>query len=174
MRYKINFDKTINQLAPHYLSGRRFILYLQAIMAPLQKVNDAFASWAQETRIEASMSSQVIHFEWFLNRRYCKYFVDKSEKIIIAEVVRPGVYLYSEDADVAARLHMVLKHESEGGEGPVLYHKSEQLVATDCSFIVSSPRIDTNIITEQEYVSMLKHTINRYRLSGKTYTIQFN
>ena len=74
MRYAINFDKTINRLVPYYIGGRRLILYLQALMKPLQEANDAFVEYAKETRIEASMTSQKFKFEWFLNRKFSKYF----------------------------------------------------------------------------------------------------
>ena len=58
MRYRINFDKTINQLVPYYLGGRRLILYLQALIRPLQQANESFVEYAKETRIEAAMTSQ--------------------------------------------------------------------------------------------------------------------
>ena len=44
MRYAINLDKTVNQLVPYYLGGRKLILYLQALMKPLQTINDAFVN----------------------------------------------------------------------------------------------------------------------------------
>lgn len=74
MRYYINFDKTINQLVPYYIGGRKLILYLQALMSPLRRLNDDFVSYAKETRIEAAMTSQIFKFEWFLNHKFSKYF----------------------------------------------------------------------------------------------------
>ena len=70
MRYYINFDKTINQLVPYYIGGRKLILYLQALMSPLRRLNDDFVSYAKETRIEAAMTSQIFKFEWFLNHKF--------------------------------------------------------------------------------------------------------
>lgn len=63
MRYFINFDKTINQLVPYYIGGRKLILYLQALMFPLRRVNDGFVEYAKETRIEAAMTSQIFKFD---------------------------------------------------------------------------------------------------------------
>ena len=174
MRYKINFDKTINQLTPHYLSGRKLILYLQAIMKPLQMVNDRFSEWARDTRIEASMISQVIHFEWFLYKKFGKYFLDNSDRIAITDNRRSGPYLYNEDANVPDSSHLTFYYESEGIDKPILYHKHEEMSGMNCSFTVSTPQINTHIITEQEYISMLKHIVDKYRLAGKTYSIQFN
>lgn len=76
MRYFINFDKTINQLVPYYIGGRKLILYLQALMSPLRRVNDDFVEYAKETRIEAAMTSQIFKFEWYLNRKFKKYFAN--------------------------------------------------------------------------------------------------
>ena len=33
--YRINTDRLVNQLVPHYLGGRKLILFLQAILQPL-------------------------------------------------------------------------------------------------------------------------------------------
>ena len=48
MRYSINFDKTINQLTPHYIGGRKLILLMQALVSPLQILNKDFAEYAVE------------------------------------------------------------------------------------------------------------------------------
>lgn len=75
MRYYINFDKTVNQLVPYYIGGRKLILYLQALLHPLRKLNDDFIAYAKETRIEAAMTSQIFKFEWYLNRKFKQYFI---------------------------------------------------------------------------------------------------
>lgn len=79
MRYKINFDKTINQLVPYYIGGRKLILYLQALMKPIQELSNAFSEYAKEQRIETAMTSQIFYFEWFLNRKFSKYFLNGGQ-----------------------------------------------------------------------------------------------
>ena len=37
--YRINTDRIVNQLVPHYLGGRKLILFLQAILQPLNSLN---------------------------------------------------------------------------------------------------------------------------------------
>ena len=91
MRYYINFDKTINQLTPAYIGGRKLILFMKSLAHPLRALNDAFVEWAKETRIEASMTSQIFKFEWYLNRKFSKYFVNQSNRIAITNVVPTGV-----------------------------------------------------------------------------------
>ena len=70
MRYKLSIDRTVNRLVPHYLSGRKFILFVQSCLYPLQRTNEWFRSFTRERHIEARMTSQVIYFEWFLNYRF--------------------------------------------------------------------------------------------------------
>ena len=72
--YRINMDRLVNQLVPHYLGGRKLILFLQSILQPLNSLNIGWVTWADEKRIEAAMTSQVIMMEYFLNRKFCKYF----------------------------------------------------------------------------------------------------
>ena len=52
MRYKLSTDYLTNCLVPHYLSGRRFILWVQSLVWPLQTLNDRFCEFAREKRIE--------------------------------------------------------------------------------------------------------------------------
>lgn len=73
MRYKLSIDRTVNRLVPHYLSGRRFILFVQSCLYPLQCTNERFRDFTKEMHIRARMTSQVIYFEWFLNYKFGKY-----------------------------------------------------------------------------------------------------
>ena len=84
-RYKLPIDKLVNRLVPHYIAGRRFILFVQSTLYPLQSTNEWFRSFAREKHIEARMTSQVIYFEWFLNYKFSKYFKDSRDRIFIKE-----------------------------------------------------------------------------------------
>lgn len=175
MRYTINFDKTINQFSPHYLSGRKLILYLQALLKPLQELNTGFVEWAKETRIEATMTSQVFKLEWFLNRKFKKYFEDTSGLISVKNGQRLGVPVYNQSADVSMDENLLLKYESEGErESTVFNYRNELTDENTCSFIVYSPQINTKLISAEEYVSMLAYYVDKYKISGKTYRIKFN
>lgn len=46
--YRINTDRMVNQLVPHYLGGRKLILFLQAILQPLNSLNVKWKEWADE------------------------------------------------------------------------------------------------------------------------------
>lgn len=174
MRYYINFDKTINQLVPYYIGGRKLILYLQALMSPLRRLNDDFIAYAKETRIEASMTSQIFKLEWYLNRTFRKYFLNGG-RIVIKNTEVLGTPIYHESANVSLSQNMLVYHHKEPGitRQLVLYRSDEQLEENSASFIVTTPQIDTKLITEQKYVAMLKYVVDRYRIANKTYIIKY-
>lgn len=175
MRYFINFDKTINQLVPYYLGGRKLILYLQALMSPLRKVNDAFVEYAKETRIEAAMTSQMFKFEWYLNRKFKKYFANGG-KISIKNSEALGTPIYHKSANIDVEQNMLIFRDKEPDitRQLILYRSDEQTDESTVSFIVTTPQIDTKLIAEQKYVAMLKYVIDRYRLANKTYIIKYD
>lgn len=188
MRYRINFDKTINQLVPYYLGGRRLILFLQACVKPLQKLNDAFVEYAKEQRIEASMTSQIFKLEWFLNRKFSKYFEDPVSLISIKNGEKTGVPIYNESATgISDDEEFKLWQETEGQPGPAFFYENDQTLGSSHSFIVSVPKLrqledETGKPTGQfvdgmtitQFESMLSYWVDRYKISGKTYKIIIN
>ena len=176
MRYSIDFDKLINKLVPYYIGGRKLILYLQALIKPLQESNKAFQEWARNTRIEASMTSQVFKFEWFLNYKFSRYFKNPNEKITISSNIGNfGTPMYNEHSDLAGIKNVILYTEDEtGSETASFYHEGERTKARSYSFAVQSPAIDTRLITRNDYLNQLKYQIDKYKLAGKTYIIILN
>lgn len=175
MRYFINFDKTINQLTPAYIGGRKLILFMQSLAFPLRSLNDAFVEWAKETRIEASMTSQVFKLEWYLNRKFSKYFINKTQRIAISNIAFTlGVPIYAEGASVPQTDNMVMHQESENINDDPFYFQHERTASNSYSFIVHSPTIDTTLISTEDYIAMLSYYVDKYKLANKTYTITFN
>lgn len=155
------------------MGGRKLILYLQAIIKPMQNINDEFADYAKEMRIEASMTSQIFRFEWFLNRKFSKYFADGGQ-IAIKNSEHLGVPIYYGNANIPLTDHMVMYYSSEDSEDTtVLYHQSEKSGKNLVSFVVSSPAINTTLISLKQYEAMLRYYIDKYRIFGKTYTINY-
>lgn len=173
MRYSIGFDRLVNQLVPHYIGGRRLILYLQALVSPLQVLNDAFVEWAKETRIEASMTSQIFKFEWFLNRKFSRYFVDPNDRIIISHETTTGVPLYLQSDNVNDTSLYNQNGDSQGSinDNPAFYFSNETIVPVAYSFVVHAPSTDESLISHSEYDRQLRYWIERYRLASKTYNI---
>ncbi len=177
MRYTINFDKVINQLVPYYIGGRKLILYLQALVKPLQALNEQFVEYAKETRIEASMTSQPIMFEWYLNRKLSKYFANGGT-IAIHTTERLGTPVYYQNVDEAE--HLLLHNKLENEDSAKFYYQNEKTENSSYSFIVSSPMINTSLldadakVAKQKYEAMLRNYIDKYRLAGKTYRIKYD
>ncbi len=173
MRYSINFDKLVNRLVPYYMGGRKLILYLQAIIKPMQDINDDFVPYTQETLIEASMTSQIFKFEWYLNRKLKKYFVDSSKKISISNGSHLGVPIYYGNASIPLSDHILMYYDKESVNSLELRYQREKTVINSTSFIVYSPQINTQLITLEQYDKMLKGYIDKYRISNKTYIISY-
>lgn len=174
MRYFIDFDKTVNQLVPYYIGGRKLILYLQALLHPLRRTNDEFANYAKETRIEAAMTSQILKFEWYLNHKFQKYFAENG-RITIKNAEAVGTPIYNESANISANQNMLIFQEDETNIARqlIVYRSDENTTESTVSFVVATPKVDTKLITEQKYIAMLKYVIDRYRLANKTYIIKY-
>ena len=61
-RYTLPTDKLVNRLVPYYLSGRKYILFLQSLVRPLHPLSEKFRAFALEKHIEARMTSQMMYF----------------------------------------------------------------------------------------------------------------
>lgn len=171
--HKINVDRLVNQLVPHYLGGRRLILFLQSCLKPLQTANDRWVEWVQEKKVEASLTSQVILMEYYLNKKFKKYFKDKDKRIIISDGTVPGVPIYFQSAGENIS-KFVLYNEDENGKKQPFQWQNEKSSSNDVSFIVFCPYVNTNIITEKELSGMISYVIDKYKVAGKSYRIEFN
>lgn len=176
MRYQLPTDRLINQIVPHYLSGRRIILFLQSLVWPLKTLNDRFVEFAREKSIDARMTSQVIWFEWYLNHRFNKYLFEPTEKIVLSEGEQIGVDIYHENAQDVKPFTVWFGTEPVITADPMeeprrMYLSSEEKAVNKASFIVCVPEIR---IPEHEFVYMLSHVVNTYKIAGKTYLIKIN
>lgn len=176
MRYEINTDKLINRLVPHYLSGRRYILFLQSLVWPLQTLNEQFKVFTREKHIEVRMTSQIIYFEWYLNHKFGKYLEDSRDRIFIKDSESIGIDLYHEEAGNSRPFTIWYNGEkitaSKEEEKPrPFYLRAEEKLINQVSFMVCVPPI---IINTQEFVYMLSYVVNVYRIAGKTYLIKID
>lgn len=176
MRYKLPVDRLVNQLMPHYLSGRRFILFVQSCLYPLQSLNERFRAFARERHIEARMTSQVIYFEWYLNYKFRKYLKDSKSRIFIKDSEAVGVDLYHEKSEYQRPCTLWFNGEEitamDEAERPrPFYRLAEEKIVNRVSFMICVP---TLAIPAQELVYMLSFAVNRYRIAGKTYLIKID
>lgn len=174
--YRINTDRLVNQLIPHYLGGRKLILYLQSVLQPLKSLNESWRIVADERRIEAAMTSQVILLEHFLTRKFSKYFLDPSRRIVISDGQTNGVPLYLESVSKTL-CDLPLYEEDEtpvdGHTTPPLYWKDEKTATSDISFIVNCPAVNPQVISQDELTAMVSFYVNRYRIAGKKFIVKY-
>lgn len=176
MRYKLPTDRLINELVPHFLSGRTYILFLQSLAYPLQMLNERFMIFAREKHIEARMTSQVMWFEWYLNYKFRKYFADVHDGIYIKESSPIGVDIYHEGARNSRPFTVWFDNELVATINPEekpkeFYYLAEEKAINKVSFMVCVPPVT---IDTGEFVYMLSHVVNTYKIAGKTYLIKID
>lgn len=176
MRYRLPTDRLVNQLTPHYLPGRKYILFLQSLTYPLFTLNERFVAFAKEKQIEAGMTSQIIYFEWFLNRKFKKYLSCPAENIYIRESESIGVDMYHEQAQNAKPFTVWKENELVFTNNPEeepreFFLQWEEKAVNQVSFTICVPEIT---IPESEFVYMLSFVVNTYKLAGKTYLIKID
>lgn len=171
--YRINMNRLINQLVPHYLGGRRAILFLQSCMQPLNSLNQKWKVWADEKRLEASMTSQVILLEYYLNHKFNKYFLDQSQRIVISEGKDIGVPMYWEGSDEHGPDIALYREEEASSQNTSLRYKDELQAGGDVSFIVCCPDIDPSAITQDELTAMISYYVRKYCIAGKKFIVTY-
>jgi hypothetical protein len=148
------------------------ILFLQSLLQPLNTLNKTWKEWADEKRIEAALTSQVIMLEYFLNRKFKKYLADTSQPIIISDGEVNGTPMYWQSANSVD--DVVLYNASEKKDTQTFRWKDEKLVSSDVSFIVSCPAVNTEIISETELTAMISYYVEKYRIAGKTFKVIYS
>lgn len=176
-RYSINFDRLMNMIIPYYLRSRKYVLFLQSLVSPLQKKNKDFILFAEEKKIEAAMTSQVMLFTWYLNHKYNKYFVDPTDSIIIEDAIDIGVPVYrKEDPNQTPYTIWYIADNWESvkdtdEEPPIFFYKQENININKTSFSVSVPPIN---ISQEDFVPMIANTVKTYKIAGKTFQIKIS
>ena len=172
--YKIDTDRMVKQLVPHYLGGRKLVLYLQSLLAPLKSLGTVWEEWATNKRIEAAMTSQVIMLEYFLNRKFNTYLLDPSQRIVISDGSTPGVPLYWEKAS-SHKSDMVLYAKNENAsKKQALRWKDEKTATTDSGVVVNCHCVNTKKISEAELTAMISYYVDLYRIAGKKFIVKYN
>lgn len=177
MRFEINFNKAVNRLVPPFMRGRRYILFIQSLVHPLQGLNDAFVNKAAEFRIEATMTSQIIRLKWYLNHKFSQYFVNSDKSFQVVNAKTQGLPVFHQRAytvNPALPINVVFKSQEEAIPQTYLKYQTEQGVMGSYSFIVTSPKVDFSLISEEEYVGLVRYAISRYALANKTFIILFD
>jgi hypothetical protein len=116
------------------------------------------------------MTSQVILFEWYLNRKFKQYFANVDYVITIDSARTIGTPLFFGTENIN---DMVLYQQSEGVQEPTVLYYDGNTVQYDKSFVVEVPYPNTNLIEESVYIANITYYINKYRLTNKTFEIKY-
>lgn len=171
--YRINTDRLVNQLVPHYLGGRRAILFLQSCLQPLNSLNEKWKTWADEKRLEAAMTSQVILLEYYLNHKFNKYLLDRSKRIVVSDGVVNGVPIFWESGDGHGS-DLILYHAGETpSQNTVFRYKDEKQANSDASFFICCPNVNPAVITQDELTAMISYHVRRYCIAGKKFIVTY-
>ena len=174
-RYHIDFDRLANMLTPSYIRKKTYVYLFQSMLYPLQSLSERFVKYTEEHRIEASMTSQVILFEWYLNRKFSQYFVDPSDRITLDDPVDVGVPIYrKDDPNLEPCTIWNVGGDWSGVKGTdeepkVFYYKAENKAINQTSFTVNVPAIK---IQQEDFVPMISAVVSRYKIAGKTFRIK--
>jgi hypothetical protein len=169
--YRINTDRLINQLVPHYLGGRRIILFLQSCLQPLNSLNESWKEWANEKRMEAAMTSQIILLEYYLNHKFNKYLLDRKKRIVVSDGMVNGVPIYWEGGEDHGS-DLVLYHAAESSESHTAFRfKDEKQANSDVSFFICCPHVNPAVITQDELTAMISYHVRRYCIAGKKFKV---
>ena len=174
VRYRLYADRLVNMLTHPSQRGRDNILWIQSMISPLQRINDQWQSWVRMKTIEANVTSQVFHFEWYLNYRFSQYIKNDGERITFAHYIDWGVPVFSA-GELGEILNMCWGETENASGAPQnekpkpLFFEYESVGDITASFKINIPEIT---ITKEEFDIMLRAEVERYRLAGKTYAIQ--
>lgn len=169
--YRIDMDILANRLIPHYLGGRKLVLFVQSLLSPLDKLNKWWEEWAYEKRMEAAMTSQPILMENYLTRKFKKYLTDPNGRITITDTPLNGVPLYWQSSGSMAD-SPVMYQQSEGKQ-TVFRWQDERTDFGDASFTVNCPAIRTGSISQKEMAAMITYRVKQYCLAGKKFIVTF-
>lgn len=169
--YRVPILRMINQLVPHYLGGRKLILYLQACLKPLCTLSERWVQYANQQLLESSMTSQVILFENYLNRKFKVYFHDPSEFLFISDWGIKGIPVYWQSSPHSSKTWVLYNFNESNPKPPTpIYWIEGQHQGQEQSFFVSCPPINDKI-TQEEFVAMLAYEIRKYCIAGKSFSI---
>lgn len=171
--FRINTDRLINQLVPHYLGGRRTILFLQSCMQPLNSLNEKWKEWADEKRLEAAMTSQIILLEHYLNHKFNKYLLDRTKHIVVSDGIVNGVPIFWESGDEYGA-DLILYHAGETPSQNVIFrYKDEKQANSDVSFFICCPNVNPAVITQDELTAMISYYVQKYCIAGKKFIVTY-
>lgn len=154
-----NIDNIKNGILGIRLLKSNTLSFLNAIIFPFKSLLNDFYIYYSLKRFELAFNGQVIYLEKILNLNF-----DPDE----------GIYITDSPSSIS---NVVLFQEVELNEQTIFYQESEN--QTDVVFyqeneILNSPSFIVNVPTGLNFnLNQLTATINKYKISGKNFTINY-
>lgn len=159
MKYNISLINYVKQAIPFFYRTVRNEQWVQALLAPLQELNDSFYQTTLETKYEASFTGQVIYLEHLLNDSFDptlrRIYIDDGSDLILP----PFVFNKIEDEP----LYIYNKIE---GQPFYIYNQIEYSSVDD--FIVFVP---VALLTGSVEI-LIDRLVRKYKLAAKKFSIQ--
>ena len=171
-RYNFNTAKIANALLNYQITNRARILFTQALVYPIQSIADKFKDKIIELHIEAAMTSQIFYFEWFLNRKFKKYFTSDLDVIVILDAQDKGqpIFLQSEKSKDNFLTVYESENELKSELKPLYKTLEDNATKREKNFTVFIP--DNTTISTKDLTNMVKFYVDKYKVAGKTYDIK--
>jgi len=167
MPFQFDIPTFVRRLTPPLLRKSRQLAWIKALLQPVDYVIDQLNDYVTDVSYRVRLNSQVLILEMALNDE----FDDSLRRIYITTSTGfydREIYTYYTDE---GQPDTFLKNTSEAPIASEIYLYSTQeqqdYVVATAFFTVHVP----NSLTSVE--DRLKSLINRYKLAGKTYTINY-
>jgi hypothetical protein len=162
MSWYVNLYAFALDLVPPDLRQSRLLAFLNALLAPLQEVNQRFIDLVGVLFYKTSFNGQVIYLEHLINDAYDneqrRCYIDDPSGIL-----QQPLYVYHK---YEGQIDPVIYTKAENGTQPIIYGETEDDLLPD--FIVYMPADAYTSLNEPN----LRAIINQYRIAGKRYTIE--
>lgn len=178
-RYTANSKTLVGQITPFFLRGKRFLRFLAAICAPLDSVNEAFLTWAHNTLIGASTTSQVIVLKWSIKNRLKNYLLNTNDEFMFSTYERSNyTTLYenqAEQQDYPEVKQIYMQENAEDSSisdesAKIVIRNKEEIASESNEVMVIAPSHNQKI-TDEEYIRKIRQCIEPYLVYGLEYKI---
>lgn len=178
--YKLSLGEIVPKIIPRVLRSPRMHQWMLAITFPLQKINNDFVLFAEQTRVFAEMSSQTLILETFLNDSFSKYFPNPdTDRISIMHGVEVARATYEFDETPPSNPpyetgHLIVYGRNEtppaSKESPSVFHDYENNGSLPEDFRLALP---VSIQTNENIVSEILAVVDRYVIDTKKYDVVY-
>jgi len=167
MTFTFDIPTFVRRLTPPLLRKSRQLAWIKALLQPVDTLKDNLNDYVLDVAFRARLNSQVLMLEYGLNELYDNSlrriyittstgFYQREKYTYFTQEGQPDVFLRNtSEAPIASETY--------------IYSTQEQfdLIADTTFFTVHVP---TGLTSVEDRI---KSTINKYKLAGKTYTINY-